>query len=76
MNTKIAVAKGKRVIGALHYSVGQLAGSVIFERLVKAKPLPVFLYGVAVASPTSKQAWAQLEHLNHFAADLVRNDFR
>ncbi len=65
--------KGNRCTSLLSWSVGWLS---CLEKLVKTKVLPIFLYGVAVAAPMSKQAWAQLERLNHFAARLVTNDYQ
>ncbi len=70
-----AVSKGKKAIGCLYRTFGKVANPGVFQRLVQAKVLPIFLYGSAVAMPTSKSALAVLEKLNRFAARLILNNY-
>ncbi len=70
-----AVMRGKRALGALHRTLGRLAGPEVFARVVQAKILPMLLYGVAVAAPSGQSYLMGLEKLCRFAARLATNDF-
>ncbi len=56
--------------------MGHLAGPAVFGRLVQAKILPIFLYGVAVAAPTGSTYLCELEKLLRFAARLTLNYYQ
>ncbi len=74
-HTSCAVSKGKRALGALHRAFGRIAGREVFGRLVQAKIMPIFLYGLAAAFPVNATSIVQLERLNKFAARLALNNY-
>ncbi len=68
------VSRGKRTLGALFASCRGLPVSTL-RYIYKVKILPVLLYALPVACPTSKRSWLLLERLNRFACRLLANDY-
>ncbi len=69
-------SKGKRALGALYRTMGRLVGASVFGKLVQAKILPIFLYGIAVAAPSGRTYLTELEKLHRFAARLTLNNYQ
>ncbi len=71
---KLAV-KAKRATGALHRSLGKWSHKDIFKDVYTKKILPLFLYAIPVATPSTVYHSALLEKVNRFAGRLIENNY-
>lgn len=75
-NTEHKVNKAKIAVGSLRRLLKNRLPAYQVQRLLTAKVLPIFTYGMVATYPTRKSDRVRLERLNRYVSRVSANDYR